>query len=226
MAFFLLPVHTKLVLAATGALIVLGTIFIFFFEYDNGLLDLSLWHKLLASYFQSVTMRTAGFNTIDFSGLKDVSLFMMTLFMFIGASPGSTGGGIKTTTFSVLALSVRAMLLGRKEVEVYERTIPQNVVYKATAITFISAGFLSLFLILFLSVESKPFMKLLFEAVSAFGTVGLSTGITPNLTPVGKLFILLLMFIGRVGPLTLAIAVGERTVKAMYSYPDGKVMIG
>ncbi len=222
----LLPVHTRLVVFITVLLILGGTILIFFFEYDNKLLDLPLQEKLLASYFQSVTTRTAGFNTIDIGGLKAATLFIMVLLMFIGASPGGTGGGIKTTTFGVLALSLRAMLLGRKEVEVYGRTIPQTVVYKSIAIGFLSAGFLSIILILLLSVEKASFIQLLFEAVSAFGTVGLSTGITSALTSVGKFLLCIAMFVGRVGPLTLAIAVGEKSIKAVYRYPDGKVMVG
>jgi trk system potassium uptake protein len=222
----LLPVHTRLVGAVTVALILFGTLCLFFLEYDGSLLDLSVREKLLASYFQSVTLRTAGFNTIDIGGLKPATIFIMSMLMFIGASPGSTGGGIKTTTFGILALSVRAMLMGRNEVEAYGRTIPQNTVLKAIAIAFISLAILGGFLAMLLSVETIPFLPLMFEAVSAFGTVGLSTGITPNLTPMSKVLSCVLMFIGRLGPLTLAIAVGEKNIKGLYRYPDGKVMVG
>ena len=219
-------VHSRLVLLVTGLLIFAGTIFTFFFEYDNSLLRLPLMKKMMASYFQSVTLRTAGFNTIDFSNLMDFTLFFMITFMFIGASPGSTGGGIKTSTLGVLLLSIKAMMFGRQEVEVYSRTVPRQIVYKAISIVMISFILIISFFMLLLIFEKQPFLDLLFEATSAFGTVGLSTGVTPKLSVMGKLIITCLMFIGRTGPFTLAVAVGEQRDKAAIIYPECKVMVG
>lgn len=222
----LMSLHTRLVLLITGLLIGLGTLFVFFFEFDYSMLDLSLGQKLWAAYFQSVTPRTAGFNTIDFSHLKDVTLFLMVLFMFIGASPGSTGGGIKTSTLGVLVYSVRAMLEGRDEVEAFGKSIPKLLVYKSIAIMTVSSVVVIFFFALLLITQKEGFLDLLFETVSAFGTVGLSTGVTPRLTGVGKLIIIGLMFVGRIGPLTLALAVRERREKGIRRYPSGRVMVG
>lgn len=220
-------VHTRLSLLITGLLIAIGTILTFFFEYDHMLLNLSLKDKILAAYFQSVTLRTTGFNTINISGLMPFTLFFMVIFMFIGASPGSTGGGIKTSTLGVLLLSIRAMLLGRENAEVYGRTIPQQIVYKAISIVMISLLLLVFFFMLLLLVErQQPFLNLFFEATSAFGTVGLSTGVTPDLSVMGKLIIICLMFAGRTGPFTLAVAVGERTDKSAITYPECKIIVG
>lgn len=222
----LMSLHTRLVLLITGLLIGVGALFVFFFEFDNSMLDLSLGQKLWASYFQSVTLRTAGFNTMDFGHLKDVTLFLMILFMFIGASPGSTGGGIKTSTLGVLVYSVRAMLEGRDEVEAFGKSIPKLLVYKSIAIVIISSVVVVFFFALLLMTQQGDFVHLLFEAVSAFGTVGLSTGVTPTLTGVGKLILIGLMFVGRIGPLTLALAVRERRERGIRRYPSGRVMVG
>lgn len=225
-AIFRISLHTRLALLVTFLLLSAGTISLFFFEFDNILLRMPISEKLLTAFFQSVTPRTAGFNTVDIASLNKVSQLLLIILMFIGASPGSTGGGIKTTTFGVLVLSVRSMLLGRREVEAAGRTIPREIVYKATSIVVISFSVVVLFLILLLFMEEAPFLDLLFETMSAFGTVGLSMGVTSNLTTPGKLAIILLMFTGRIGPLTLALAVGERARRATYRYPDGRVMVG
>jgi len=219
-------VHSRLVLLITGLLIASGTILFFFFEYDNSIFRLPLREKILASYFQSVTLRTAGFNTINIGSLMDFTLFFMIIFMFIGASPNSTAGGIKTSTLGLLLLSIRAMLLGRDEVEVYSRTVPKQIVYKAVSIVVISFILLIFFFMVLLIYEKQPFLDLLFEATSAFGTVGLSTGITPKLRGMGKFIIICLMFTGRTGPFTLAVAVGEQRDRAAIVYPECKVMVG
>lgn len=221
-----LTVHSRLVLWTSGLLVVLGALLFFFFEYDGALAHLRLGPKLLAALFQAVTPRTAGFNTVPFSGLKPVTLFLWVALMFIGASPGSTGGGIKTTTFAVLLLAVRARIQGRDEVEVRRRTVPRDVVYRATAIFVIAAGIVVLFFALLLAIESHPFPDLLFETVSAFGTVGLSTGVTGALTAGGKLLVILLMYVGRLGPLTLALAMRSRTTRLAMEYPAAEVMVG
>ena len=221
-----LSAHVRLVLVVTGLLLLLGTVLIFFFEFDNALLGFTLKEKLMGAFFQSVTLRTAGFNTISFESLRPITLFCMMAFMFLGGSPGSTAGGIKTTTLAVLALSVRAMFTGRQEVEVFGRTVPQQVVYRATAITVVSFVMLSSLFALLLVTQTAPFEGLLFEAVSAFGTVGLSTGVTPGLTTQGKLIVVVLMFAGRIGPLTLTLALAERAKRAPYRFPTGRIMVG
>jgi trk system potassium uptake protein TrkH len=227
-SFAKLSFHTKLVLVTTAVLIILGTIVIFALEYDNPdtLEGLSWGGKLLASYFHSVTPRTAGFNTLDTGKLESATLFFVIILMFIGASPASTGGGIKTTTFSALMLAVGGMIRGRNEVEVFKRSLSPQTIYKAFTVMFM-AGSLVIIVTMILSVtENAPFLNILFEVVSAFGTVGLSTGLTPSLTPVGKLWIIITMFAGRVGPVTLALAIALRTKRGTIHYPEGRVMIG
>ncbi|RMG55583.1 MAG: Trk family potassium uptake protein [Acidobacteria bacterium] len=221
-----LSLHTKLTLVTSLALISLGTVLFFFFEFDNTLLHLSLKDQIVAAYFQSVTARTAGFNTVDIGQLKPTTLFVLMILMFIGASPGSTGGGIKTTTVAVLILSVRSIIHQREEVEAFGRTISRTMIYKAAAIAVISLGVVLSLLLVLLAVEQGDFLALAFEAVSAFGTVGLSTGITPQLTTWGKLIIIIMMYVGRIGPLTLALAIGEPKRRLPIAYPQGRVWIG
>jgi trk system potassium uptake protein TrkH len=221
-----LNVHTKIVMIVTFLLISLGTIIIFFFEFDNSLLNLSFGDKILAAFFQSITLRTAGFNSIDFSQLKNITIFMMLIWMFIGAAPGSTGGGIKVSTAGVLFLTLRTLLSGRKDVEVFRRKIPQEIVYKSIAITFVAIMTLSVCFGLLLAAEDHNFVHLLYESISAFGTVGLSLGVTPLLSDAGRLIIVLLMYIGRVGPLTLAYAIGEKENQINVNYPEGRIIVG
>jgi trk system potassium uptake protein TrkH len=220
--------HTKVVLVTSLVLIVFGAIVIFLLEYDNPgtLANLSWKGKFLASYFQSVTPRTAGWNTVDIAQLTDATLFFMVILMFIGASPASTGGGIKTSTASVMGAAIWALIRGRNDAELFERRIPYAIIYKAFSVMLISAV-LVIFVTMMLSItENQPFLKLLFEATSAFGTVGLSTGITPTLTTHGKVWLILTMFAGRVGPVTLALALALKTRKGTLQYPEGKILIG
>lgn len=218
--------HTRLVLMMSTILIIVGFLVIFFFEFDGTLLHYSLSGKLWASLFQAVTPRTAGFNTIAVSSLSTVTLTIIIIFMFIGASPGSTGGGIKTSTFTILLLSLRSILKGKEDIEVHNRTISSSIVYKAVALTVGATLVLSFLFILLLVSEDKPFFPLLFEAVSAFGTVGLSMGITPDLTTPGKILIIMLMYAGRIGPLTLGFALMRGIKGGKVRYPEAKVMIG
>ncbi len=226
--FVHLSLHSKIVITANLSLIFLGTFAIFFSEFLNSLDSYSLGNKFLISLFQSITSRTAGFNTISLNSLHAHTLYFMSLLMFIGASPGSTGGGIKTTTFAILIQSVKATLQGRKQVEFFERKIPHSLNVRATAIAIISLVIVSAFLLIMIKVEPNlPFLSVFFETVSAFGTVGLSMGITPDLSNTGKSFIILLMFIGRVGPLTLVLAVSQvKAIAGKVQYADGRVMIG
>lgn len=218
--------HTKLALGMTFVLLVGGALYIFFFEFDGTLAPLGMKDKLLASAFQSVTARTAGFNTVDLASFQNVTLWLMILWMFIGGCPSSTAGGIKATTAAILFLSVRAMLLGREDVELYGRTIPKEVVYKSIAIAIISALAVTVAFSMLLTTEDGSFVGLLFESVSAFGNVGLSLGVTPTLGAAGKLIIIFLMYVGRIGPLTLALAVGEQSYRASFHYPEARILVG
>jgi trk system potassium uptake protein TrkH len=213
------------VIIVTLVLIGAGTLGFFFFEFDNTMLRLSVPEKLMAALFQSVTCRTAGFNTLDFAALRQVSLFIAILLMFIGASPASTGGGIKTTTLAVLILSVRAHLSSRGRVEAYGRTITPETIYKSIAILLYFVFFIIAITILLMATQTGTFLGLLFEAVSAICTVGLSTGITPNLDETGKILIIILMYVGRVGPLTVALAMGERRKPAI-EFPTTRIAVG
>jgi trk system potassium uptake protein len=221
-----LSVHAFLVLRVSALLVLAGAVLFFFFEYDNALAQLPLGGKLLAALFQSVTPRTAGFNTVPFDGLKPITLFVVTILMFIGASPGGTGGGVKTSTVAVLLLTLRNLVAGRAEVEVRGRSIARDTVYRAAAIVIGAGSILALVFAALLVSEQLPFGNLLFEAVSAFGTVGLSTGVTPLLSIPGKLSIILLMYVGRLGPLTLALAMRARSSRLSVQYPQARVIVG
>lgn len=223
-----LTVHSKVVLVTNLVLVLLVAIYIFFGEYLNGLNNYGIWDKIQISLFQSITTRTAGFNTIPLDMLHPHTIYLMSLVMFIGASPGSTGGGIKTTTFAILFQSVKATLRGRDRVEFFDRTVPNVMVVRAIAIIVISLIMVSFFILLMMRVEPEHgFLALFFEVVSAFATVGLTLGVTPYLSLTGKLFIALLMIVGRVGPLTLALAIGQKKKdEGNVKYPDGRIMIG
>lgn len=226
--FVNLSVHTKVVLTVNITLIILVALYIFFSEFLHGMVDNTLWEKIQLSVFQSITTRTAGFNTINFSGLHTHTIYFISLIMFIGASPGSTGGGIKTTTFAILVQSVKATLRGRDRVQFFDRTVPNILVVRAVAITIISLMIVSFFILLMMRVEpEQDFLALFFETLSAFATVGLSLGITPYLTAAGKITLAALMLIGRVGPLTLAVAIGQKNEDiGKVEYPEGRIMIG
>ena len=223
-----LSVHSKIVFSTSASLIVIVAVYIFFSEYIHGLNGMGIFEQIQVSVFQSITTRTAGFNTIGLSELHPHTLYLFCLVMFIGASPGSTGGGIKTTTFAILFQSVKATLRGKDRVEFFDRTVPNIVVVRATAIIVISLMIVSFFILLMMRIETEHgFLSIFFEVVSAFSTVGLSLGVTPYLTAAGKLSLIALMFIGRVGPLTLALAIGQkRQTEGKIEYPDGRVLIG
>jgi trk system potassium uptake protein TrkH len=223
-----LTVYTKIILTVNACLLGLGTIFIFMNEFLHSLVEYSLFDKLMVSFFQAMTTRTAGFNTIALNDFHPHTLYIMTLFMFIGASPGSTGGGIKNTTFALLFQSVRATLKGRNEVEFFDRKIPNYLVVKAISVIIISLMIVSFFIFLMMKIEdNKSFLVIFFEVVSAFATVGLSLGATASLSSLGKLVLVLLMFVGRVGPLTMVLAIAQKNKhEGSIGFPDGRVMIG
>ncbi|NRS49823.1 TrkH family potassium uptake protein [Brevibacillus sp. HB2.2] len=224
-----LSLHTKVVLSTTGILVVAGTALILILEYANPktLQPLSMMGKVLGSLYQSVTARTAGSNTLNIGDMYQSSLFLIILLMFIGASPGSTGGGIKTTTFATLIGAVVAQMKGKEDVIFFRQRILPHMVYKSLTLTMISL-FIVLVMTMVLSITetSARFEMILFEVTSAFATTGLSMGLTPHLTPIGKILIVLTMFAGRVGPLTIAFALAQRKQKEYFRYPKGKITIG
>jgi len=220
-----LRVQTKIVLTMTLVLILSGAAMIYIAERSGLLGDMSPREAAMSSLFQSVTARTAGFNTLDIGKLSSAALFMIIVLMFIGASPGSTAGGIKTTTVAVLWAALVASFRNRPHVEIFRRTLPVDAVFKALAVLCIALLLVAVFTYALLCVEDQPFMSVLFEAVSAFGTVGLSTGITPLLSEKGKLLIIVLMFIGRLGPMTIVYAMLPRRRPVRYKYAVERMMI-
>ncbi len=230
-----LSLHSKLAVSTTAFLVVSGTLFFLITEWHNTLAGLSLSTRLTASLFQSVTTRTAGFNSMDFSRMKELTVLGTILLMFVGACPGSTGGGVKTTTVAVLAALSRARLRGSPCVHAFRRTIPDETLRRAYSVFVLSAVVVVMGTALLLGSEQAGpaaghsrgrFLELLFEATSAFGTVGLSLGATPTLTFWGKLTVIALMFIGRLGPLVLAMALQPERRSGRYEYAEEPVMIG
>ncbi len=230
-----LTLNTRISLVVSLTLIILGTLLFWVLERGYSLAGMSWTEQVLASYFQSVTTRTAGFNTVDFGVLGNATLLFVMIFMFIGASPGSTGGGIKTTSIGVLAVVVMNRIRGSESNNVLKATLPGEVVSRAITV-FMSAVVFILFIV-FLQMISQhgavpseqsrgPFMEYLFETVSAFGTVGLSTGITPGMDAYGKLLIIATMLVGRVGILTLVYIVASRRRAPSYRYAEENVLIG
>ncbi len=226
-----LSLHSKLVLVTSGVLCILGFMGIFLIEIFNSSTfgSLSWSERIWASYFQGVVTRTAGFNTIDIAQMLPASQFFMIILMFIGASPGSTGGGIKTSTFMVLALTIVAIVKGQRDTELMGRRVPQSIILRSLAIMVISVIVVITATFLLTITEhnlNRDFLALLFEAVSAFGTVGLSMALTPELSAWGKGIITIVMYIGRLGPLTLVLALANKHDKQKYRYPEEKIMIG
>ncbi|RAK15668.1 trk system potassium uptake protein TrkH [Anoxybacillus vitaminiphilus] len=224
-----LSLHAKIVVFTSLLLIVLSTLAIFLLELNNPktLQPLSPLGKFLGSLFQAVTPRTAGSNTLNIPDLTQPTLFFIIFLMFVGASPGSTGGGIKTTTFATLLGAVWSQIKGKEDVVFFKQRIVYDTIYKALTVTF-SGLFIVITVTMLLTIteRGKDFLMILFEVTSAFGTVGLSMGLTPELSPIGKVIIILTMFAGRLGPLTIAYAVTLRRKPDPFRYPKGKIMIG
>lgn len=229
-----LSLHTKMVLIATALLIALGAVCFYFMEMNNVLRGATIKTALLSSFFQSITSRTAGFNTVDIGILSNSTLLLILALMFIGASPGSAGGGVKTTSFAILLLLVVNRMKGNENVNIANRTIPPELVDRTISIVFASAmiiGIISAVLLLTSGTAGAPlsgrylFIEYIFETFSAFATVGLSMGATPKLNDIQKYAIIFMMFIGRVGPLTLAFAWYSRRRKGI-TYAEESVMVG
>ncbi|MGB3190682.1 MAG: potassium transporter TrkG, partial [Limnoraphis sp.] len=221
--------HFKVVTSTTFFLLILGTILIFSVEFNNPdtLESLTLSEKIMAAWFQSVTIRTAGFNTINTGGMTAAGLFITVILMFVGASPGSTGGGIKTTTARVLLQCTKATLQGRDEVLCYQRQIPENLILKAVSVV-VGSSLVVFLSTLFVSLlqSNLDFSEVFFEIVSAFATVGLSTGITGQLSPPSQLVVIATMYIGRVGVLLLMLAIVGDPKPTSVDYPEENLLVG
>ena len=229
----LLSMHAKTVLAATGLLIFAGAALILLFERNNpdSMAGLSLPHQLLTAFFASVTARTAGFNTLDYASLTPETLFLTILLMFVGASPGGTGGGVKTTTMAVVLAGMFATIRGEEQTVLFKRAVPLDITSKSLLIVVLGAIFVVLASMFILHFENGRYLSILFEVTSAIGTVGLSVGdggvrsLSATFSPLGKLIISFIMLAGRVGPLTLACAFFEQRGRR-YRYPEGRIAIG
>lgn len=226
--------HTRVVISVTLFLIIFGGIALLGLEWQNTLANLPIMEKVIAALFQSVTSRTAGFNTLDIGSLRNGSIFLLLIFMLIGASPGSCGGGIKTTTFVTILAIIYTRMKNGKQVQIFNRGISDRTVSKAIGITSATIVLVALvcFLLLITESTSAPdmsertlFIDAVFEVTSAFGTVGLSMGLTSQLSTIGKVLIILLMYIGRLGPITLALAVAGTQAKSI-RYAEDNLWVG
>jgi trk system potassium uptake protein TrkH len=222
-----LSLHTKIVLITTGVLIIGGAVVYFLLENGNLFKNFSTKEKILASFFASITARTAGFNTIDYSMARDATLLFTCVLMFIGASPASTGGGIKTTSFTLIVLNTFTVLRDRKLLSIFDREISYDSIRKSIVVFFLSLCLIVLNSILILFFDPEINLKnVMFEVFSAFGTVGLSTGITPKLSTFSKLILILTMFFGRVGPITIIFSLGLAPKPVLKRLPEEKVITG
>jgi len=224
-----ISLHTKLVLISTLGLLVLGTVGYFLLETHNAgtIGELTTGDQVLASYFASTTARTAGYASVNYETMTPAGQLWTIFLMFIGASPGSTGGGIKTITTIVILLYIWTVISNRDHTVIYKRTIPTRIIYKSFVITVLSAMLVATATMILTITEQKDFLRLLFESTSAFATVGLSTNLSPVLSEPGRIVIMIMMYIGRLGPLTIALALAARNPdRAHVKYPDGNLYVG
>lgn len=224
-----LSLHSKLVIITSLILIVGGTVLMFLFELNNKSTfgNMNMQDKLLNSFFASVSPRTAGFNSVVTTDMTMASKFLTIILMIIGGSPGSTAGGLKTVTCGILFLTVLSVIRGREDTEVFGRRFTKEVVYKAFTIVFIALALvIGVTMVLSYTEVGASFIDLLYEATSALGTVGLTLGLTPKLSSIGKVLIMIMMYLGRVGPLTVMLALTRKKKKSGYKYPEGKILIG
>jgi trk system potassium uptake protein TrkH len=221
-----LSLHSKVVLLTTLILIVLGTLILLAAEYNHALKALTPGHKLMVAFFQSISSRSSGFATIDINSLLLPSQLLLIVFMFIGASPGSTGGGIKTTTVALMFAVVVAQIRGKKDIEIFERRIVSSDIYPSFTLFFMAIFVLIIMIFLISLTHPGDFLKILFDVTSALGTVGFSTGLCAELNGFGKILMVICMFLGRVGPLTLGFALAYKKKQPEIHYPQGKIMIG
>lgn len=229
-AFHKMTVHSRLVWIITVSLLLIGFLFFFFAELKNPatLGGLSFKEKVYTAMFQSVTTRTAGFNTLPLDAMTDASKLMTIILMFIGGSPAGTAGGIKTVTFGVLILCTLSTLKGSDETVIFKRRIPREIIRRALAIIIIAICVIVSMLMVLSFTEDFSFLDILYEVVSATATVGITVGITSSLSFIGKIVIIIAMFIGRLGPITIAVAlmIKQGKNKSLIEYPEEKVMVG
>ncbi|MBM4444158.1 MAG: Trk family potassium uptake protein [Chloroflexi bacterium] len=226
--FSRLAVDSKLVLFTTGVLLAVGMIVILAMEYNNpATLGPMTWpQKVLDAFFHSVTPRTAGFFVVSIPSMAVYTLFFIIMLMYIGGASGSTAGGIKVNTFGMLAATVWSTIRGKEYPGAFGREFKAQQIHRALTIVMLSIGLVGVVALVLVITEDAPFIDVLFETVSAFGTVGLSTGITDGLTVAGKAIIVMTMFVGRLGPLTLAFSLVQRQQRTVYRYPQEDVRIG
>ncbi|MEO6571156.1 MAG: potassium transporter TrkG [Ilumatobacteraceae bacterium] len=220
--------HTRITMWATLVLLVAGPLLVLAFEWTNpGTLGpMGAWDKFQAAWFQGVTPRTAGFNTIDIGAQREPTLNIMTGLMFIGAGPASTSGGIKVTTFAVLGFAMWSEVRGDADINVFHRRLPVHVARQAMTVALLSVGVVFTTAIALTAMSPFSFTATLFEAASAFGTVGLSTGITAALPTAGQILLVLVMLAGRVGPVTFVTALALRQRRRAYRFPEERPIIG
>jgi potassium uptake TrkH family protein len=217
--------HSRLVLITSAILILIGAGFYFVIETNTSMNNQNTFQQVLTSVFQSVTTRTAGFNTVDFTKISLPVIFIIIVLMWIGASPASTGGGIKTTAFSISLLNLFSIARGKDRVEIFKKRISSSDISRSFSTIILSMIYISIATFLLLLSENASFEKILFEVISASSTVGLSLGITPELTPFGKLIVTATMFIGRIGFLTFTLAIFKRMDVHLYDYVEEKIII-
>jgi len=221
-----ISLNTKIVLMGTGILLLFGTLLFYGLEFTNSMKDLPTWQQYLAAFFQSVTMRTAGFNSISYENLHTGTYLFLIILMFIGAASGGTGGGVKINTIAVIFAALKSFAHGEKKIHLYKYEVDTSRVIQAF-IVFSTAIIAVLFGTLILSfTENKPLITIFFEVVSAMGTVGVSAGITDSLSPLGRIVIIMLMFWGRIGALTMLSASIVREDPVKISWPQADISIG
>ena len=223
--------HTKIVLSSYGALTLIGFVFVLLTEWNNPatLGSMLIGEKMMAAMFQSVTLRTAGFCTFDQAGMLPATKLVGCLVMLIGAAPASTGGGVKVTTFAVAVLLVRMVARGDREINVFHRRLERSLVQRAMAILMIAAGIVMIDTIAISLLQPEvDIMDIAYECASAMGTVGISAAGTPNFKLASKILILITMYLGRIGPLTMALLLARRQASSeeRFRYPEGRIMIG
>lgn len=218
--------HSKIVLVTTAALLLTGTVLFYVFERGGVLADMPEYKRWIVSFFQSVTLRTAGFNTADFSAVSRSTVVIFCILMFVGGSPGSTAGGVKTTTFAVLVLSAVTSARRSNSITVFKKRLEDKTARQASAVVVVYVLTLSAAIMLMCAVEPFSLASIVFEAVSAMGTVGVTMGITPELSAVSKYTVILLMYAGRIGGLTLMLTLAEKRKQVAVKRPAEQVLIG
>ncbi|MFO7809760.1 MAG: TrkH family potassium uptake protein [Candidatus Delongbacteria bacterium] len=231
---FRFSLHTKIVLVSTCILIIFGFVTFWLLEDGNAMTAFTFKERFFASMFQSVTTRTAGFNTVEISSLRSSTNMLLIFLMFVGGSPGSAAGGIKTTTLAIFFIIIRNGIKGSPHPNIFNRTLPKELIMKAFTVTALALSF-TFIAVFFLLIAQSPvlveegnreFLSYFFEAVSAIGTVGLSMGVTSSLTPLGKIITTVLMFVGRVGILTIAFSIVGKEEPNSTRYAEENIMIG